>query len=96
MTLKFMDSERHLFPWLYLKSRGKKKRKREREKNCMDSNRINTSRNFPVAAEILLENPAYKICLVVGLFSLSFIQQIFINDQHPVKSGARDREITRT
>lgn len=62
----------------------------------MDSNRINTSRNFPVAAEILLENPAYKICLVVGLFSLSFIQRIFINDQHPVKSGARDREITRT
>lgn len=62
----------------------------------MDSKRINTSRNFPLATEILLENPAYKICLAVGLFSLSFIQQIFINDQHPVKSGARDREITRT
>lgn len=95
MTLKFMDSERHLFPWLCFKSRGEK-RKRERGEKCMDSNRISTSRNFPLAAEILLGNPAYKICLVVGLFSLSSIQEIFINDQHPVKSGTRDREITRT
>lgn len=73
----------------------------------MDSNRLRISvpENFHWATGVLKSDTPYiyivryfnyKGNFIAVIFSLSVIQQIFIEGQYPVKNYAGDRKITRT